>query len=681
MYKQGRTILLFIFILMISNGCRRTATWSPELLMPLFKSELDLNDVNGEVLKTDLADSSFDLVYDKLIYSQTIAQVNTPDTSVNTSFNLTKLKLSDRTINQKITLAQINPIFAVLDGRTTDVPAQNLSSLNPVDIDASEFFEIAVLDSGLLDITLKNELPVTVSIIEFEIRNADDNLLIAKDTFQNLTINTTRTKTVDLAGKTVKKNLKGVISRLETLASSGPVLIEAQKGVIVTLGVRKLRPRSAIAAFPNQTVIEQDEGLTLDMGGPQVKFFKVKSGKLRINLISTIQEDMTLNFEIPSATYGSATIQRTIKLPGAPTGSSTRLDEVIDMAGYLLDFRGKNPTIKDTVNTFHQKLRVTLDSSGRKVAVSLKDSIRILYQLEELVPEYAIGYLGQTLNDIPLTTSPFALFKGLSGDIDLRDLTASILVKNGIGAQGRIKVKTLEGRNIFTNNTVALSAVPFNSDILINPAIFNPFKENVTQINLDGNNSNIKSFAENLPQELRYAMEIETNPNGNISNWNDFVYDFSKLDVYLRVETPASLGIGGLTLRDTQPVFFSNIKNLEKIKGAKIFMEVVNDYAVEAIIELTFLDADGTILGAPEFIGGNPVIPPGFNNSSGYVQASKINRLELDVPPNLMEAFKNCKSIGIKVYMKSAGGGHVKLYNTQKIKIKTSAQFTYEAGI
>lgn len=69
--------------------------------------------------------------------------------------------------------------------------------------------------------------------------------------------------------------------------------------------VSRLHPRYAVAAFPTQNVIDQNEGLTVFMGGAEVKYFKAKAGHLKIHLASTIQEDMTMLFEIPSATKGA----------------------------------------------------------------------------------------------------------------------------------------------------------------------------------------------------------------------------------------------------------------------------------------------------------------------------------------------------------------------------------------
>lgn len=673
-----KAIWLLVFTVLVIAACRRRETrWDNNLLLPLFNTNLTLNDVDRRFLVNNLADTGYTLIYDNLVYSGSNIDVQAPDTSINTSFTLRRLKLSDRSITQRIALRQINPLFGFLDGQTVDLPAQDQSNLSPVDIDASAFFETATLDSGFLDITLKNELPANVRLVVFEIQNADDQSVVAIDSFTNIPSNSSATRTVNLRNKTVRKTLKGIIRRLITDASAGPVLIDANKGVEVQLSVRNLRPRSAVAAFPNQTVLDQDAGLTLDMGGPQVKFFKVRTGSLRLKVESTIQENMTMLLKIPSASKDGQELERIVKLPGAKSGGREVREEVVDMAGYVIDFRGKDPDVKDTVNTFHQILLVTLDSSGRKVQVTLNDSIRILYRLEKLVPEYATGYLGKTLNQ-GKGRAPFTLFRGADGNITLKDFKASVLIRNSVGAEGRIRVNNLTGGNVFTKNQVQLAAAPLAFDIFVTapPFIRNRYTE--TEILMNSGNSNIKPFVENLPQWIDYDIDIETNPNGNVSNWKDFVFDNSRVDIFLRLEAPATFSVGGLNLRDTQAINANTLPNLEKVKSATLILDMENGYPFALDLNMVMLDAGYLPLGdvevKPATVAAGTTLPNGQP-----LQASR-SVLKIQIPREKADLLRRTKFVAITAKIKGSGGQQ-KIYSTYTLKIKTSLQAEYETGI
>jgi hypothetical protein len=672
--------IVFVILALLGSGCkRRAARWDNHAAVPLFKADLSLNDIDNSRLVNNAGDSSYTLIYDELIYSARLAQMRTPDTTINTSFTLKKLKLTDRSIVQSITLGQINPLFRFLDGQTADVPAQNQSNLSPVDIDASAFFETATLDSGFLDISLQNELPVDVDLLVFQIVNADDQSEVALDSFTNILKNTSVTRSINLRNKTVNKALKGVIKRLVTKASPGPVLVDADKGVNVTLTVRSLRPRSAVAAFPNQTVMNQNEALSMPMNGAEVKFFKVKAGNLQLRLETTIQENMTMFFSVPSATYNGVPLERTVKIPGVAPGKREVYEEIIDMSGYMFDFRGKNPDVTDTVNTFHQILIVKLDSSGRKVKVTLNDSVRIYYSVSELIPEYAIGYLGKTLNPTGLSTTPFQLFKGLDGDLSLQNFTASVLVQNYVGATGRLTVKRMEAENIFNGRKQLLNATPLGSPIDVGPPAFQRDAYTEKRITLDANNSNIKSFIETLPQLIHYNMDVETNPNGNTSNYKDFVFDNSRVDVFLRLETPANFGIQGITLRDTQALDLAELHGDERLKSAILYVDIDNGYPFEVGLELGFMDANFQLLGYAD-VDGNQSILPGKTDAQGRPLSSTKTRLTIRVPKEKIAMLQNAESVLIKANIKG-DGKNKKIYNTYKLKINTSGEFAYEVQL
>jgi hypothetical protein len=667
-----------LICILILWGCRREPlSWDNRVVAPLFKTKLGLGQIDAKFLQKTPTDSSYKLTYENLVYSYRMANVRAYDTGLTASFTLKKLKLNNQTIVQKITLGQINPIFKLLNGQTADIPEQNQGNLAPVDIDASAFFETATLDSGYLDISITNNLPVNVKLVVFELNNAGDNSQVAYDSFTNIPMNGKVTKRIDLRNKTVTKQLKGSIKRLTTEASNGPVLIDADKGVDVELTVSQLRPRYAIAAFPSQNVIEQNEGLTVYMGGAEVKYFKAKAGKLKINLVSTIQEDMTMYFEIPSAKKNGVVLSSIVKLPAAPAGGSSKRFEDFDLTDYIIDFRGKDPDVKDTVNTFHQILIVRLDSSGRKVAIGLSDSIRLEYRMESLVPDYAIGYMGQSLTQTGDQRTPFDLFKGLNGDFKFKDFKVSLVVKNSIGADGRVKVNMLKGENVFTKNSVALNATPLNNDIFITSPPFVRDAYTVSEVVLDGGNSNIKTFIENLPQMLDYNLDMEVNPNGNVSLYKDFVFDNSKVDILLKVEAPANFSVGEFVLRDTQAIDLSTVGDVSRIKSAKMEVNISNTFPLGAKLSLTLLDDQMNLLTPLEIDPGDQVITAGLVDGNGYPTQSSDTYFTLGLGRDKIEALKKAKFIGITTTF-TGSGQMQKIYDVCSISVSTVIDFEYE---
>lgn len=672
---------LFLFFILLTTSCKRQeARWDIDVTVPLFNTSLSLDNLDRSGISYNASDSSYTLVYDNIIYSTNLTNVKVPDTSVYSMFTLGRLKLADRTITQTITLAQMNPAFLLVHGTYQDIPAQDLADLQPQDIDASEFFETATLDSGYLDVSITNDLPVTLSQLIFEIRNASDNSLVAIDTFNNLSSGNSQTHSVSLAGKTVNKQLKGKIVKLTTLASPGKVLIDAYKGIALSLKVRNLRPKSATAIFPNQTVYEQNAGITMDMGGAEVKRMRVKSGNLGIKIVTTIQENMTLYFSIPSATKNGQFIDRVIKVPGGTTANPTIMQENIPMAGYELDYRGVNPNVKDTINTFHQIMRLTLDSSGRQVSMSLKDSIQIYYGLTGMTPDYVQGYFGNQKYFSGPSSLPISFFKGISGNVDLKDFKINLKVSNGIGALGRTRINKLESINTFSGKKVTLVAPSLSGNILLNTASDNPFTPYEVRFPLTQGNSNIKEFAENIPNAMGYDIEVETNPLLNNNNWKDFVYDYSKVVVSLNAEVPASFRSSGLVLMDTLDFDLNSIKDINRVKAGKLKFYIENGYPYNIIFQAFVMNPNGTLSDSVMIEGKNDMKAGNLNNA-GYVTSPTKSTLFAEINTLQWQKIRQSPKIILKATVYSApGSNYLKIYQGYKINVKVTGDFKYETG-
>ena len=178
---KGFVGVLLVVMLTLESCSREPVSWDVENAFPLFHSSFSLGDIDNKYLRYGASDTGYRLEYENNVYTYRIADLQASDTGINESFNLRKLRLNDQVIENKVTLGQINPLFNALNGQTLVIPAQDQSDLEPTDVDASAFFETATLDTGFLDISISNELPVNISLIIFELRNSEDNSLVALD--------------------------------------------------------------------------------------------------------------------------------------------------------------------------------------------------------------------------------------------------------------------------------------------------------------------------------------------------------------------------------------------------------------------------------------------------------------------------------------------------------------------
>lgn len=676
MCSYSRVFLAACLILTL-GACRKNDStyWDAEYLAPIARADIALDQLYTGNLLNKAGDSSYALEYNQLVYtSNRLDGIKIPDTVVTRYFTLKTLRLNDQSISRRVTLAEINPAFILAHGSTQVIPAQNLTNLNPVDLDASAFFEYATLDSGWLTMEIFNELPVNLSEVTFELRNKTDNSVVSTQTFYNLAPNSRQNSRTSLSGKTVYKTLTAQIKTLKTDASSGPVVVDAFKGVQLNLTVNGLKPRAATAAFPSQNVLYQDEGTSMEMGGPELKFVQARKGTLRIRISTTIQENLTMTFRLPNVVKNGQSVERIIKVPAAVPGETKKYVEDVDMNGYVVDYRGKNPSVTDTVNTFHQIVIVNLDSSGRKVNVSLDDSVRVEYGIVGVEPEWAIGYFGQSNEQIN-GIQPVDLFKGIGGSLEPENVSLRVRVSNGVGAQGRVLIRSLESQNTLNNTSIPLNAptlLGVNTDI--NAATFQPWAPWETSYILNTSNSNVRSFIGNLPNQLAYDLNLQMNPNGNTTRWKDFLYHDKPLNVYLDASMPISFKSPGVYFRDTQVLNLGAIKGIEQAKSAVLKIYAENDFPVSIRMKAYLLDANRMVL---DSIVPDEQIPAStVNQTNGAVIARSAATLLAPVSESGMEQLRRARYIVFVPRLNTEGSDYRKLYSFYRLKLRLVGQVT-----
>lgn len=668
-----RIVFLLVGLGLMLNGCKkdRATTWDANYLLPIARTSIGVDNAFGNYTRTNTGNNQLDFVYSQELYNNSPALIEIPDTGIATSFTLNSLQLGDRTINRYITLGEINPLFLLLDGSTTTIAAQTQSNLTPIDIDGTEFFETALLESGEMVIEFTNELPVNLKTLTFDLVNKSDASLIASSSFTNVGPNSIATRIIDLSGKRVNAAMQAVIKLLETDASNGPVKIDAKKGLNIKISVRNLKAKEATAAFPNQTVLSEDVATTQYMEGAQLKYVKVRSGKLKLDLYSSIAENMTLYLQIPSASKNGQIINEVVKLAGAVGGVPNIVTREIDMNGYTIDYRGKNPNVTDTVNTIHQIMLLTLDSSGRKLDISLQDSINISYSLVDLVPEYGIGYMGSNTNETGDAITDLDIFSKLGGNIGLADLTMRLNISNGIGAEGHVLTRSLISYNSRKNTEVPLTASLINSNYPVSSAIFSPFTPNEQVIEFNTGNSNIKSFVENLPDQVKYNMQVAISPNGNTNNWRDFIYYNSRFIVNLEMTLPAAFSLDNLSFRDSVGFDIQQLENKDRIKGGKFNLFYENEFPFSVNYFLELYDENGVFL---DTLG---------NEGVNLIQAGQTNnptkgKAELIIPSSKIGAVKRAKYAYITLLVNTPNNAQKQINSKDRCKIDISADFIYE---
>lgn len=699
-YLRIRTILSNIalcgLLLLCLTTCRsrlQDIGWDTEILTPLAYGTLTFADLVGDSVLTTNPDGSMLLVLRYPLYTLQLSEeyISVPDTAYRTAVSLDSLYLPDRTEDFKITLGQLamndpsgtGQIIIGLNGFTAPIPAfSNLTSLN-TPIDATDFFQEAEIDSGYMDINIQNGLPIDITDLHFQLKNATNGVVIVNDQISLIPTGGSVSRTYPLHGKTVEGNLMADILNLSTPGSgSNSVKIDTSDALNIGFTVRDLRLRSATAIFPAQNLINITNQTTYNMGGPEFIFMRIRSGKLVISAFNTIADSLYLYYAIPNAKdpNGIPITINTVVAP-APVGGSTKIDEEFDLAGYTINLTGEDGTY---VNTFVNDFRVRIDSSGKLVYISLDDSISVFYGLVDIVPEYVKGYMGQHTFDLGNQQTAISFFSKLKGGtLELEDLTARVMVTNPFGIDGEITIPYMRGV-LAGGQKVDLTAPFIGSTQTVPRSYENPRQLGILDFELNQQNSNIKPLLQQLPQKLEYAVKVDINPNGNYYNYQDFAWYNDKLEANLDIEMPVSLKADGIVLRDTVDFRLEGSGNArDRIREGTLVLNMESSYPLEGEVQVYFLNASRKVIDSL-FTKGNQIPAGVLNPVDCRVHQSVTAQMEAQFSEARMEALNSARYAVLQSRFSTAHipdcSGPLKIFEDYFIKFNLTGRFIYAVG-
>ncbi|MGB3073900.1 MAG: hypothetical protein WBB36_01190 [Chitinophagales bacterium] len=689
-----RFLWLLPLVVIVLNSCKKgtesSPSWNANILAPLLNTSLSLDDLLADSLLLQNSDHSVSLVFSNALYKFSFADqaLEIPDTTIKAGFSLSNLSLANQSIIYPLSLGQmcqqlgyLGQFIIAANGGVFPIPPIQDIVTGDNDIDATQFFESADLEAGFIDMTLENGLTIEISNIVFQVKNKFDQQVLTQDTFLNLLPGQTQTKMIDLSGKHVEGTLVAAIIDLDS--PGGVALIDTSDALIIKMVAHDLVVSGATAIFPTQNLIDENKETKYNLsGGAQLNQLRVKSGLLNITLQSTIPQQSHFEFALPSATdvFGNS-ISLNEYLPAAPPGSTSSVVKSFDLSGYTFDLTGING---DEHNTYYSHLVASIDSTGDLVTISKNDSVIILYTLQDIVPEFISGYLGQQIITIGPSESIFDGFKNIkSGTIGLESAAIDLSVKNGIGVSGRINLYELTAINSSTGNDVSLQWDQLNKPLSIAPALLSPFIPSLTFFSLNNSNSTIKSLVENLPDKLKYTMDLFVNPFGNSSAYHDFAYDTSGLEVALNLTIPLSFVANDLVLQDT---FDFSLGSQEEgdpaIKEGTFSIIAYNGFPFSATPQLYFYNEDFNLLDS--LFTSTATIAAGLLNNQCIVSEKTKSVLTVPADESKMNRLRGAKKVVIRSSFTTTTSGacssYLKIYDDYLLDIKLTGNFIFYTG-
>jgi hypothetical protein len=663
-------------------------SWEVDVLTPIAHTSLEISDITGDSLIDVSSDSLLLLVRSQKVYEFTLDDLVDPfSTTFENTAKLQTLDLGTRKIDYAISLGQLaaqqgppfGNIIVANHGNNLPFPAISIGSPINYSINANQFFQSITLLDGWLIFELRNELPIDLINFEYDLINQQSQTLVTSGIIPLIPANGVAKDSTQLNNMTLLEGtLTAELKNLESPGSGGvAVPIDTSDQLNIQVTVKDLNPFEATAIFPAQDLIDYTEEVLFETDF-ELSRIVVDTGVLYMQAISTVEEPVILEYEIPSATKANQNLLLAGTLPSSPPNGTSLYNDSKNIRGYSVNLNGINfdPNVK---NTFFAQLRARIDSSGNMVFISLEDSIYLTTGIQGLMPGKIEGWLGRDTISTDDEQLPLFLFEDIDGgSFDLAAARIRMELINHFGADMQFVLTDVRTENQASGQMANMNWTGLGQALNLPSALddapnFQPVAHSESW-QLDESNSNLNELFNIQPDRLIYDLDLFINPSG-IANPSGFAYRHHPIEAWMHVEIPLMLSLDGLLLIDTSDFKYSDIDPNDRLIGGILRLFADNFMPIEAEVDLIAIDSTGTPL---DTLLGTEKIQAALLNANERVESSVRTIIEYPLDGQAIEQLKKADRMVFKGrYSTQDRPKRIPLYEHYRTELKLSGAFQF----
>ncbi|MFZ7146072.1 MAG: hypothetical protein ACO1G6_12095 [Bacteroidota bacterium] len=439
-----------------------------------------------------------------------------------------------------------------------------------------------------------------------------------------------------------------------------------------TILTTQVFPPFPLPINPGTDFISGNNNVVLGVSGVQLKSALLKEGSIKFEIKNTLQSKILYTYKIRKALKNGIPFEVNFSVDSGSLSDPKFFSQTYDFSGYQIDLSGSTG---GSFNTLAYDVIAKSDPAGDTFNLIGSDTlINLKTTLIGIAPNYVRGYLGQT--DLSENKSISFGFGNLisDGTIVLDSVHMKFEVTNYIGVDIQAYINSLTSINNRTGQSLALN----NSNLIQHNLNINRATESsigsfnvspyVYSVNLNKSNSNIRQIMESLPDSLRYDLNLQLNPLGNISGSSDFIYSDKLVDTRIQVNMPLSFGANQLTLSDTIDFKIENATDLDPIGPSTITLHALNGFPFDMNMQLLLLDENNIVIDSLLVPG---LIAAGQLDNNNLVIASTETKIPIFIDENRKQKLNLTKRIKVRSAFTTPGFPQlVQLYNTYHLDLK-----------
>ena len=350
----------------------------------------------------------------------------------------------------------------------------------------------------------------------------------------------------------------------------------------------------SITIPPGSSIVNQIEDHVINIPDVQLKKIRVAQGAINVKVFNPLPTTAYFTVKLPGVEKDGVEFSESYVAPPAVGNVEGSVTANLNISGYWLDLTGENG---DGYNILQSQLIVFSSPTGPSVTLSNQDVIKVQADFKDLRIDYARGYFGNQLFTDTINETIDLLNVVESGSADLPGTLLRFDVENGLKIGAKVTLTKASNTNN-SGNTVSLSSAQMGNPLYLNPAAgsWSSLVPSTENLEFTPSNSNLEQYLENLGAQHSIGYKLELNPWGNSSGGWDEIFPTSRLKVKLHAELPLSVGLDGLTLRDTFNIDLTQNTDKTHIESGEIVLAATNAFPLKGEVTLYFMNESGQVL-------------------------------------------------------------------------------------
>ena len=356
---------------------------------------------------------------------------------------------------------------------------------------------------------------------------------------------------------------------------------------------------SNLVLNPGTSFVNAIEEHNLNLQGIELKKIRLSNGTIQIRLENPVNTPVFFKMQLVGVTNNGIPFENTFKAPAGTQGNPGIVEGSVDISGYDMDLTG---VTGGKFNVLQSSFTVTTDPNGATTSMTNNDITKITATIKNLKVDYARGYFGQKILSDTLETTIDFLTKIKGGLVDIGATDLKFTLTNGLKIPAKATISIIQNKNVTTGTnfqlTTSQSGFNFGEAFTIDPATgsWSTLIESKKEIDFNSTNSTIENYLENLGATQKIGYAIQLNPWGNTSGgWNE-LFPTSKLKVDILAKMPLSIGLDGLTLKNTFDFEIKQDQEKSHIVSGGLTLLATNGFPISGTLTLEMLDANGGVL-------------------------------------------------------------------------------------